>query len=87
MESITEIYTNNSSFLFLCAVISAKWGLELGVSQFRQVVLFIAAFLFGPLLLIIQYIYLVYMYKEQNRSGHQLFSPPLRSSYNESAKN
>ncbi|MBT3205024.1 MAG: hypothetical protein HOB14_11495 [Gammaproteobacteria bacterium] len=82
MENITEIYTSNSAFLFLCGVIAAKWGLELGVSQFRQFLLFIAGCLFGPVILVLQYIYLVYMYKEQNRSGHQLFSPASRDTYN-----
>ncbi len=82
MENITEIYISNSTFLILCGVIAAKWGLELGVSQFRQFLLFVVGCLSGPLILVLQYIYLVYMYKEQNRSGHQMFSPTSREGYN-----
>jgi hypothetical protein len=82
MDAISEIYTNYTLFLFLCGLIAAKWGLELGVSQFRQLLLFILGCLTGPFILVLQYIYLVYMFKEQDRSGHQIFSPPSRESYN-----
>ncbi|MBZ0255605.1 hypothetical protein K8I31_06060, partial [bacterium] len=43
----------------LCAIISAKWALELGFNQFRQILFLIAGLILGPLTLLNLYVYLV----------------------------
>jgi hypothetical protein len=43
----------------VCALICAKWALDLGFSQVRQILFLIAGVLFGPLALLILYVYLV----------------------------
>ena len=45
--------------IFICAVISAKWAMELGLSQGRQILWGIGGLIFGPLMLLNAYIYLV----------------------------
>jgi hypothetical protein len=42
--------------MFTCGVISAKWAMELGFCQFRQVLFLIAGFFLGPLVLLVLYI-------------------------------
>lgn len=42
-----------------CAIVCAKWALDLGFSQVRQVVFLLGGVLFGPLTLLILYMLLV----------------------------
>lgn len=60
------------SFALLCAVISAKWALDLGYSQTRQLVCGIAGLFLGPLMLLILYVRFVYQAKRQGKSSGEL---------------
>lgn len=42
-----------------CAIVCAKWALDLGFSQVRQGLFLLGGVLFGPLTLLILYIFLV----------------------------
>jgi hypothetical protein len=53
----------------VCALVSAKWALELDYSQVRQVLSLIAGLLFGPLTLLILYVYLIEKAKKEGRAG------------------
>jgi len=46
------------------AFISAKWAMELGFSEGRQVLFLFGGLLIGPLMLLILYIRLQYKYRE-----------------------
>ena len=41
------------------AIISAKWAMELGYSQERQIIYLIGGLILGPIMLLILYIYLL----------------------------
>jgi len=43
----------------VCAIISAKWAMELGYSQLRQILFLIGGLILGPIMLLILYIYLL----------------------------
>jgi len=43
----------------VCAIISAKWAMELGYSQLRQILFLIGGLILGPVMLLILYIYLL----------------------------
>lgn len=58
-------------FSFLCGVIAAKWGMELGVSQLTQLALLVCGLFLGPVLLLLMYIFLVYKFKREGRPGTQ----------------
>ena len=58
---------------FVCAIICAKWALELGFSQFRQILFLLAGILFGPLALLILYMYLINKAKAEGKSGAKFF--------------
>ena len=54
----------------VCAVICAKWALDLGYTQFRQILFLFGGLLLGPLMLLILYTRLVYKARlEGQRSG------------------
>lgn len=59
-------------FNVTCAVICAKWALELGFSQIRQIVFLIGGLLFGPIMLLILYVYLIYKAKKEGQSGAKM---------------
>jgi len=42
-----------------CAVICAKWALDLGFTQIRQMIFLVGGLLFGPLVLLVLYVLLV----------------------------
>ena len=46
-------------FLLTCAIICGKWAMELGFSEFRQILWGIFALLTGPLALLILYLRLI----------------------------
>jgi len=56
----------------VCAIVSAKWALELGVSQARQILFLVAGLLFGPLTLLILYVYHVENAKKRGWTGGKL---------------
>ena len=51
-----ELNAHLGIIAFACAVISAKWAMDLGWSQIRQVIWFAAGLLLGPLALMILYV-------------------------------
>ena len=56
-----------------CAVICAKWALDLGYSQIRQVLFLIGGLLIGPIMLLILYVFLVNKAKKEGGSGAKVF--------------
>lgn len=48
-----------SGLAFVCAVICAKWAMDLGWSQVRQMLCFAAGLLLGPLAMMILYVQLL----------------------------
>ena len=51
----------------ICAFISAKWAMELGLGEGRQILFLFGGLLIGPLMLLILYIRLQYKYKEETK--------------------
>ena len=51
----------------ISALVSAKWALELGFGQFRQLLWAIAGFFAGPLVLLILYVRLLYKQQDEQR--------------------
>jgi hypothetical protein len=56
-----------------CAVICAKWALDLGFSQIRQMIFLIGGFILGPVMLLILYVFLVNKAKEKGETGAKVF--------------
>ena len=56
-----------------CAVICAKWALELGFSQIRQILFLIGGLLFGPIMLLILYVFMVNKAKKEGNPGGKTF--------------
>ncbi|HOL94520.1 MAG TPA: hypothetical protein PLH79_09255 [bacterium] len=54
---------------FSCAMISAKWALDLGFSQVRQILFLIGGLLLGPVMLLILYIFCVQKAMKEGGSG------------------
>ena len=52
-----------------CAIISAKWALDLGFSQVRQIIILIGGLLFGPIMLLILYILCIQKAMKNGGSG------------------
>ena len=52
-------YASYGAFALLCALVSAKWALELGFSQLRQFIWGVGGMILGPLLPLVLYIRLV----------------------------
>jgi hypothetical protein len=61
------------SFAFACGVISARWAMDLGYSQIRQILFGIGAVIFGPLMLLILYVQLLYQAKTEGKSTAKMF--------------
>lgn len=57
----------------VCAVVSAKWALELGFGQFRQILYLIAGCILGPLGLLILYVHLILKAKKAGEKGANWF--------------
>ena len=56
-----------------CAVICAKWALDLEFSQIRQVLFLIGGLLFGPIMLLVLYVFLINKAKKEGGSGGKVF--------------
>ena len=52
---------------FVCAVICAKWAMDLGCSQVSQMIWFVAGLLLGPLAMMILYVRLIGVAPESAR--------------------
>lgn len=55
-----------------CAIVCAKWALDLGFSQLRQLIFLIGGLLLGPLILLILYIYLINKAKHDGQPGGKI---------------
>lgn len=53
------ISSNLGVLALVCAVISAKWAMDLGWSQARQIIWFVAGLLLGPVAMLILYVRLL----------------------------
>ena len=60
----TVILTN-----IACSIICAKWALDLGYSQFRQIIWGLGGIFFGPLIMLLLYIRLIYKAKSEGSSS------------------
>ena len=63
----TEHLVQYGTFGFACAVISARWAMDLGYSQSRQIIFGIGGLLLGPLMLLILYVRLLYQAKAEGK--------------------
>lgn len=57
---------------FTCAIVCAKWALDLGASQVRQMLFLVAGLLFGPLTLLVLYVYSIENAKKRGWVGGRL---------------
>lgn len=55
-----------------CGVISAKWALELGFSQVRQIIFLIGGLILGPLMLLVLYVFLINKAKKEGQPGGKM---------------
>ena len=56
-----------------CAVICAKWALDLGCSQIRQLIFLTGGIFLGPIMLLILYVRLVRKTKKEGGAGGNVF--------------
>ncbi|MCL5742634.1 MAG: hypothetical protein M1541_01715 [Acidobacteria bacterium] len=56
-----------------CGIICAKWALELGFSQIRQILFLVGGLLLGPIMLLILYVFLINKAKKEGGTGAKLF--------------
>lgn len=56
-----------AAYNVLCAIIAAKWAMDLGVSQVRQVLFGVGGLLFGPLMLLVLYVFSLNEAKKQDK--------------------
>ena len=52
-----------------CAIICAKWALDLGFSQLSQILFLIGGLILGPLMLLILYVRLIYKARKEGSGG------------------
>jgi hypothetical protein len=52
-----------------CAIICAKWALDLGYSQLRQILFLVGGLILGPLMLLILYVRLINKAKKEGATG------------------
>ncbi len=57
------------AYTVLCGIIAAKWAMELGFSQVRQVLFGLGGLLFGPLTLLVLYVYALNAAKQEGKPG------------------
>lgn len=54
------------------AIVSAKWAMELGFNQFRQLLWMIAGFFLGPLALLVLYVRMLYKQQDDERRAREM---------------
>ena len=59
-------------FAFACAVISARWAMELRYSQLRQLIFGLGGLIFGPLMMLFLYVRLLYQAKAEHKPEAQM---------------
>ena len=52
-----------------CSIICAKWALDLGYSQSRQIIWGLGGMFFGPFIMLILYIRFIYIAKSEGSSS------------------
>ena len=52
-----------------CAIICAKWALDLGFSQIRQILFLIGGLLLGPIMLLVLYVFLINKARKEGGTG------------------
>jgi len=60
----TVILTN-----IACSIICAKWALDLGYSQSKQIIWGLGGIFFGPIIMLLLYIRLIYKAKSEGSSS------------------
>ncbi|MCX7010995.1 MAG: hypothetical protein NTW86_00225 [Candidatus Sumerlaeota bacterium] len=55
-----------------CAIICAKWALDLGFSQLRQILFLVGGLVLGPLMLLILYVCLINKAKSEGSTGAKI---------------
>lgn len=55
-----------------CSIICAKWALDLGFSQIRQILFLIGGLLLGPIMLLILYVFLVNRTRQAGGAGGKM---------------
>jgi len=55
-----------------CAIICAKWALDLEFSQFRQILFLIGGLILGPVMLLILYVFLINKAKKVGSPGAKI---------------
>ena len=63
----TNTMVGYGGYAFACAIISARWAMDLGYSQFRQIIFGVGGLFLGPLMLLILYVRLLYKAKEEGK--------------------
>jgi len=53
------MYNTIAGINIVCAIISAKWAMELEYSQLRQLLFLVGGLILGPIMLLILYTYLL----------------------------
>lgn len=69
---IFNMTTQIAAYNVLCAIIAAKWGMDYGVSQFRQLVFGFGGLLFGPLVLLLLYVSMLNKAKKEGKASARL---------------
>jgi len=57
---------------FTCGVISARWALDLGYSQTRQLIFGLGGLIFGPLMLLVLYVRLLRQAKAEGKPAAKI---------------
>ena len=55
-----------------CAIICAKWALDLGYSQLRQILFLVGGLILGPVMLLILYERLINKAKKEGATGGKI---------------
>ena len=55
-----------------CAIICAKWALDLGYSQLRQILFLVGGLILGPIMLLILYVCLINKAKKEGATGGKI---------------
>jgi hypothetical protein len=84
--AVQHEHINLSILAFTCAILSAKWAMELGFSQLRQAIWGVAGLFLGPLALLILYIRLLGSRQAARESGGQWVSGNAEPTDHEFAK-
>ena len=73
------MYNTIAGINIVCAIISAKWAMELGFSQGRQILYLIGGMILGPIMLLVLYIYLLNKKLKEQKTAAAVAEPPTAS--------